>query len=638
MPFKTLQIILCCMLGFSLSIQAQIVCTGSLGDPVVNIDFGRGTANYGPSLNSNTNYRYKDSGKPDDGDYAIVKSTNGMHVGDWHQITNHTPDDPNGYMMLVNASTNPGIFYETSVSQLCPNTTYEFSAWAINILTYSGKKPNLIFSILGSDGKTELVTPYATGDIPEGTASDWKKYGFLFTTPSNVSDVIIRITNAGPGGIGNDLALDDITFRACGPTIVPKFSNTSANSTAICEGDNYSVTLSAAVSAGYNAPSFQWQRNTGTSWTDLPGQNATTYTTSFTNAIAGNYKYRLAVAEGNNINSANCRILSPELNVLVNPNLPPVISGSGSVCLNETILLTVPEGKAYSWTGPNNFSANTRAISIPFATYAMSGTYRVTYTSLTDCINSNTTQLTVEVPPAPQVSSNVEICAGTATELKASGGSSYIWTPTTGLSNPNVANPIASPSATTTYSVAISNGLCTATRQVKVTVIKNATADAGTDQKMIQGQSIQLHGKLSGDNLTYYWSPADYLDDPTKLNPIASPVKDIIYTLNVISANCVSAADQVFIRVFQKLNIPNTFSPNNDNVNDTWEIEALETYPEATIKVFNRNGETVYTGTSKSAPWNGKYNGQILPAGAYYYIITLNSDIKNISGWLMIVR
>lgn len=626
------------MLAFSISVKAQVVCTGSLGDPVVNIDFGRGSSNYGPSLNNNTNYIFKDSGTPTDGEYSLVRSTSGMHLGDWHQITNHTPNDPNGYMMLVNASTKPGIFYETSVTALCPNTTYEFSAWVINLLTYNGIKPSLIFSILGSDGVTELVQPYSTGNIPEGTASDWKKYGFLFTTPVNVSEVVIRITNAGPGGKGNDIALDDITFRACGPTIVPKFSNVATSSTAICEGDNYSVTLSADVSPGYADPKYQWQRNTGTVWTDLPGATATTYSTNFPNALAGTYKYRLAVAESTNIGSLNCRVVSPELSVLVNRNLPPVISGSRSVCFNETILLSVPEGKSYQWTGPNNFSATTRTVNIPFATYAMSGTYRVIYTSLTDCVNSNEAQLTVEIPPAPQVSGDVSICAGTATTLTASGGSSYTWTPAIGLSNPNIANPIANPTETTTYTVAIANGLCAATKQVRVTVLKNATADAGADQKMIQGQSIQLHGKVAGDNVTYYWSPADYLDDPTKLNPIASPVKDVTYTLNVISENCIGATDDVFIRVFQKLNIPNTFSPNNDGVNDTWVIEALETYPTATIKVMNRDGEVVYTGNSSSAPWNGKYKGQVLPSGAYYYIISLNAEVKNQSGWLMIVR
>ncbi|WP_379092924.1 hypothetical protein [Pedobacter sp. UC225_65] len=102
---------------------------------MINIDFGRGSNTVGPPI-TETNYIYN-SGNPEDGQYTIVKTTAGLNPG-WHQnIVNHTPNDPNGYFMVVNADYNKGVFYQKSIN-VCPNTTYEFAAYIINILKNPG--------------------------------------------------------------------------------------------------------------------------------------------------------------------------------------------------------------------------------------------------------------------------------------------------------------------------------------------------------------------------------------------------------------------------------------------------------------------------------------------------------------------
>lgn len=86
-----------------------------------------------------------------------------------------------------------------------------------------------------------------------------------------------------------------------------------------------------------------------------------------------------------------------------------------------------------------------------------------------------------------------------------------------------------------------------------------------------------------------------------------------------------------------KIEIPNTFTPNGDGINDVWEIKSLENYPGCTVSIYNRNGSLVYKAPAHNA-FNGTRNGQPLPAGTYYYIISLNGDCKTLSGDLSILR
>ncbi len=126
---------------------------------------------------------------------------------------------------------------------------------------------------------------------------------------------------------------------------------------------------------------------------------------------------------------------------------------------------------------------------------------------------------------------------------------------------------------------------------------------------------------------------------PNILNPIASPTDDITYTLTVTSTqNCGVATDKVFVRVYKKIVIPNSFSPNGDGINDFWNIEALITYPQSIMTVFNRYGQQVYRDIGYSKPWNGRYNGEPVPAGTYYYVLDLKNNTPLVTGWVVIVR
>ena len=297
------------------------LCSGSLGDPVVNITFGSGTNPGAPLSSATTNYTYVANDCPQDGMYTIRNQTMNCHGNTWHSISQDHTGDPNGYFMLVNASYQPSDFYLQTVDGLCGNTTYEFAAWILNMcLTEDRIKPNLTFRIEKTDGT--VLQSFETGDIGITQNAVWKQFGFYFTTPVNTSAVVIRITNNAPGGIGNDLALDDITFRPCGAKIITSV-NGGANTADFCEGVTTPIPLSASISSGYNNPIYQWQSSSdnGTTWKDIRGANLLNYT--FNAAGPGTYLYRLTVAESGNIGIAGCRVASNVITVTIHPN--PVI-------------------------------------------------------------------------------------------------------------------------------------------------------------------------------------------------------------------------------------------------------------------------------------------------------------------------
>ena len=118
-------------------------------------------------------------------------------------------------------------------------------------------------------------------------------------------------------------------------------------------------------------------------------------------------------------------------------------------------------------------------------------------------------------------------------------------------------------------------------------------------------------------------------------NPVWS-VSEADLTAFITSTN--TATDGVVVTVLKAPAIPNTFSPNGDGIHDRWEIKYLDTYPGATVEIFNRYGQPVFKSTGYGRPWDGTLNGKPLPAGTYYYIINPKNGRKQIAGFVDIIR
>lgn len=610
-------------------------CMGAFGNSVINIDFNRGSSAFGEALGNTTTYKFV-SGTPDDGEYTISKNTIGMYneTYGWHQITNHTPNDSNGYMMIVNASIDPGIIYQTSLPALCPGTTYEFSGWIINLLNYSGIKPNISFQIETKSGK--ILKEYATNEIPDGPIQEWIRYSTVFTV-GDETELTLKIINLGRGGSGNDVAFDDIIFRPCGPLVAQQLNSQNELNENLCENTDGRYRLEAKVLNNvYSNPGYQWQSNNGTGWNDIIGENTTAFNAIFERAKPGTYQYRLVSAEKSNLNSTNCRVAFPTFTIRVNARARA--ENSGPACVGENIRLIAADADSYLWVGPN-FSSTEQSPTLVNATKEEAGDYILTVMS-NGCSTSDTTTITV-LDPLKIITGFQEatICEGNSIELSASGGGTYEWTPIEGLSDPHASNPTATPSENTTYRVAVSNGGCTEYAYIGISLIKKPIVYAGENVKIFAGQSTSLLGKITGNYKSFYWTPSDYLDDPKSLNPTATPPTDISYTLTATSEQgCLPSVDNISISVFPKITVPNSFSPNGDGINDIWEIPAAHAFQKVSIKILNRSGQVVFESNGPFRPWDGTTNGKELPSAVYYYRVYFNDDLETFSGWINLIR
>ncbi|CAN5780518.1 hypothetical protein BH10BAC3_BH10BAC3_01150 [soil metagenome] len=314
--------------------------------------------------------------------------------------------------MLIDASFQPDDFYLDTVRGLCANSTYEFAAWVLNMKNIpNGIRPNITFNIETTTGI--VLQTYNTGDVPPEQVPQWRQYGFFFTTTATSSDIVLRMTNKAPGGDGNDLAMDDITFRPCGPKVNAATTGTNPSTVVtLCEGDQKPINFSAIVSAGFNAPAYQWQasNNNGISWNDIPGANTKTYTRLPT--TAGIFQYRLTVAESGNITITTCRVASNAITVKVKK--PPVIavSNDGPKCAGAVTMLTASGGLTYTWRGPNGFTASGATIAVNSA--LATAKYYVSVIDNAGCSNNDSSIIIIYSKPVAKFISSTPACINTS--------------------------------------------------------------------------------------------------------------------------------------------------------------------------------------------------------------------------------
>lgn len=635
-------VILLSSFSITTSVSAQL-CEGSLGDPVVNIHFGAGN-NPGPSLNGISQYSYIGTGCPNDGQYTLANSTGACFGDTWHHVgEDHTPGDSRGYMMVTNASYAPGTFFVDTVKGLCANTTFEFAAWIMNILMPgscggSASRPDVTFTLETFTGT--VLKSYSTGSIPEAASPEWKQYGFFFATPPGIESVVVRMTNNAPGGCGNDLVIDDITFRACGP-IVQSEVNGSFQSLDRCINNFDSLTMRADVSAGYQKPAFQWQvyNLQNDNWNNIAGANANVYTRSSINQ-AGNHRYRMKVFEENNTGVSSCFVTSNEITIRVHELPVPEISIQGA-CSGDTVLLYSRGGQGYLWQGPLGFQSHIANPLIPDASLDRNGWYYVNITDEFGCENIDSVQLNLAPTPEVDAGEMLEICRGEKVQLQAHSAlaTQFSWSPSEYINDPDLQNPIISPPTSTLYTVQAMYGGCVAYDTVRVIVYEPPAAFAGKDRVIISGDSLTLNGEAGGTGITISWSPRLEMYFPDSIAPVIFPSVSRDYILSVISNHgCGLAADAVKITVYQKLFVPNAFTPNGDGINDTWYIEALDAFPGASLKVYNRFGQVVFDNHQKNIPWDGAWQGDVVIPGVYVYVIYPGAGMDLIKGVVYVIR
>ncbi len=252
------------------------------------------------------------------------------------------------------------------------------------------------------------------------------------------------------------------------------------------------------------------------------------------------------------------------------------------------------------------------------------GTYVVTIQNGTNCSLSTSTILTLTNNlTLTALPTDTSICAGASfTPRITSPGTSYVWNGPGTFSSTTIAQPLITPSGSGQFIVSTTQGPCTTTRTINVTVFPPPVINAGPDLIIINGDQIQLLATAGAG--TYLWTPSTGLSATNILKPFAAPTVTTTYTLKATSTQGCVSTDDVKVTVLNCVDPMNAFSPNGDGINDVWMVNLGACFKTAVVEVFNRYGNQVFKDKAYANNWNGNYKGTPLPDGTYYYIVTIN--------------
>ena len=290
----------------------------------------------------------------------------------------------------------------------------------------------------------------------------------------------------------------------------------------ICEGT--STQLQATGGTHY-----QWQPAIGLNAVNIPNPVAfPLVTTTYTVLVTG--------ADG-------CTD-TDEVTIFVNQGAGINAGADRTICEGESVQLNATGGSSYQWQPAVGLS--TTNIPNPIVTPNISTAYIVSGVGANGCLDTDT--LIVYVIPKPEAVAcdDKTICRGESIQLVVTTHSSYAWSPTNSLLNPNTGTPTAFPTETTTYTVTVTdeNG-CTDTDEV-VVFVNEPTVDLGPDINLCQGDFVQLNAT---GGVTYLWTPAIGLNNPNIPNPIASPAQTTTYSVLVTDEYGCTATDEITINL-----------------------------------------------------------------------------------------
>lgn len=387
----------------------------------------------------------------------------------------------NGKVITVVSAAPPTILISTTSTNICAGTPVIFTTnvsnagvspvyqWQVNTVNTATNSANFTSNTLNNGDQIKCILTSTT------------TCGLLNT----VSNVVVMTINT-----------------PVQPTIV-----IATGTPVICPGA--SVTFTATVTNGGNAPVYQWKVN---------GTNAGTNSPSFTSTTLNNNDQVRCSLTSNATCITTPGATSNSITITLSSTAVPsvnITATATNICSGAAVTFTASQSAggsapAYQWQ-VNGINAGTNSATFTSSNLNNNNTIRVTMTSNLSCASpviatSNTINMTVITVPAANAGNNVAICSGSSVQLNGSGGANYSWSPSTGLSNSTINDPVASPSSTTLYYLTVTNGSCIGVDSVLVAVSLPVTPSV----------SISAHNNsiCSGSNMIF---------NSTSLNAGATP-------------------------------------------------------------------------------------------------------------------
>ena len=397
--------------------------------------------------------------------------------GPFPTITNPSPCSSLTSDKVVSCS------YSTASNENCiiPSSAQTGDYFILIITNYSNDPCNISFSKTGGTGTTDCGIlppmvdndgPYCVGETIHLTANGQAGASYSWTGPGGFSSnqqnpTRTNCTMAMAGTYTCTITVGTQTNSATTDVVVYPQPNANFTFTSVCQGQPTQFTSTSTTN-----PSGQ--QITGYLWNFGGGQTSTQQNPSYTFPNAGNHQVTLTVSCGN----GHCTSTKTQT-VTVYPQ-PAANAGDDRTIPYGTSTQLSGSGGAgtfnYHWE-PANMVTNPNAQNTQTVTLTQDQTYTLTVTNPQgDC--SSTDQVTIYISGSAMTVTagpDISICQGGSGQIYVSAGGgtgnlTYSWTPTTGLSNPNISNPMASPSQTTTYTCHVTDGQTSQNVSVTVTV------------------------------------------------------------------------------------------------------------------------------------------------------------------------
>jgi len=424
-------------------------------------------------------------------------------------------------------------------------TTYTVVVSDASSCTSTGQVTVTVTNIpTASAGLDKVICAGATTSIGGSPTSNSSTATYLWSPATGLSSTTVANPTANPTSTTtytvrvsdgpNCTATDQVLV-----TVNPAPPASAGADKTICTGGSTVIGGSPTTTAGNTVT---WSPATGLSSTTAlnPTANPTTTTT-----------YTVTVRSANNCTSTDQVIVTVNPNATANAGADKIICVGGSVPIGGSP--TGIAGSSYSWSPATGLSSST--VANPTASPTTTTNYTVTVTNSNGCTGTDLVRVTVNPTAAANAGPDKIICVGVGQVIGGSptgnAGSSYLWSPTTGLSSPTIANPTANPVTTTTYTVLVTDGNgCTGTDQVLVSIGAVPSVSAGPDKIICAGKSTTIGGSPTGAaTSTFSWSPAAGLSSTSVANPTASPTSTQTYTVIVTDAAGCTATDQMIVTV-----------------------------------------------------------------------------------------
>lgn len=354
----------------------------------------------------------------------------------------------------------------------------------------------------------------------------------------------------------------------------------------ICLGE--SITLSFSGGTAYQwQPSNSLSTASGATVIAQPTET-TTYTVTITTADGCSYLETLTVTVDQNPPGGE--------------QYPDVFA-----CTGENTGLGAANGQAWSWQ-PDELVSNP-GVQYPFVNLSEDTWFTVDVFNA--CGSGIDSVLVRVIVPQAFAGNDGAVCRGASHPVWAGGGATYFWTPPTFVASPTSSETTVAPFESQTFTVYATDEYgCTASATVNVTVLPLPYVYAGPDRVVEWLESNYLFG--TADGVEWWWEPDTFLDCPTCITPITTPEESLWYTLYTIDANGCRNADSVFVDVFSPIYVPNTFTPNNDGINDIFRAYG-KNIRDFRMEIRNRWGELIFVSDDIEKGWDGSVNN-----GDYY--------------------